>query len=193
MDGGPFRMQRPTNRQPVGRPEQLRRPEEPRVAHDAPVAPQPIPVQSSAIHHRSPRRWNMPLLIAAIVLLLGIAGGWLVWSKTQGAATGIDGSKYQAVFFSNGQIYFGKLHPLSDGYMILNDVYYIQSQDNKSSTGSSTTQSTTDQNAQLIKRGSEVHGPADGMVITKDQIQYFENMKDDSKVVQLIDKYKKSQ
>lgn len=193
MDGGPFRMQRPTNRQPVGRPEQVRRPEEQHLSSDVPsTAHAPSMHYSTAPRRQSSRRFTLPLVIVIAIILLGM-GGWFAWSSLQNGATGIDSSKYQAVFFSNGQIYFGKLHPLNNGAMILNDVYYIQSQDSKSSTGSSTTSSTTDQNAQLIKRGSEVHGPADGMVITKDQIQYFENMKDDSKVVQLIDKYKKSQ
>lgn len=42
---------------------------------------------------------------------------------------------------------------------------------------------------QLIKRGEEVHGPEDAMIINRDQVLYYENLKPSSKVSQLIQKY----
>ena len=39
---------------------------------------------------------------------------------------------------------------------------------------------------QLIKLGEEVHGPEDTMVINRDQMLFFENLKSDGKVTQLI-------
>jgi len=43
----------------------------------------------------------------------------------------------------------------------------------------------------LIKLGSEIHGPDDEMIVSKDQILFFENLKKDSQVSASIDKYSK--
>jgi len=108
--------------------------------------------------------------------------------------TGIDGGKYQAVFFANGQVYFGKLQVFNGGYLKLTDIYYLQSQ---SSGDSSNPQATSkDQaagsNVQLIKLGDEIHGPEDEMIISKDQVLFYENLKADGKVAQSIKKFKDS-
>jgi ABC-type Zn uptake system ZnuABC Zn-binding protein ZnuA len=42
---------------------------------------------------------------------------------------------------------------------------------------------------QLIKLGSEVHGPEDAMMIAKAQVLFYENLKPDGKVAQSISKY----
>ena len=38
----------------------------------------------------------------------------------------------------------------------------------------------------LAKMGNELHGPDDSMSIAKDQVLFWENLKDDSKVVKAI-------
>ena len=43
---------------------------------------------------------------------------------------------------------------------------------------------------QLVKLGSEIHGPDDAMIINKDQLLFFENLKKDGKVTDSINKYK---
>src|SRR5688500_17787624 len=57
---------------------------------------------------------------AAVLLVLALAG-WLVF-RTSMAST-IDGSRYQAVFFTNGQVYFGKLENLNGSYFKLTDIF----------------------------------------------------------------------
>ena len=42
----------------------------------------------------------------------------------------------------------------------------------------------------LQKLGSELHGPEDQMVINRDQVQFWENLKDDGQVVKAITTYK---
>lgn len=44
---------------------------------------------------------------------------------------------------------------------------------------------------QLIKLGDEIHGPEDEMILSKDQVLFYENLKTDGKVAQSIEKYKK--
>lgn len=127
---------------------------------------------------------------AALVLLTVVFSGWSLYQSSVGAH--IDKSKYQAVFFTNGQVYFGKLERLNGGYFKLNDIFYLQAKAAKSTTkDSANPQETTNQSSdvQLIKLGSEVHGPNDEMVMSKEQILFFENLKKDSKVSDSIGQY----
>lgn len=194
MDGG-LRAPRPVGRGVADRPEsvQRRQPEAPQAAPEPPrIAPQP------AAPHHAPRmgkksakkRFTLPIIVIAIILL-GVIG-WFAWSKLHATAPAIDGSKYQAVFFTNGQVYFGKLQPASGEYMKLTNIYYLQTQ--AGSNDSSNPQSTTNEqnnNVQLIKLGDEIHGPEDQMIISKDQILFYENLKADGKVAQSIEKFKR--
>lgn len=103
----------------------------------------------------------------------------------------IDGNKYQVVAFANGQMYFGKLHAFNGEYMKLTDIYYLQTQDGKNGSSENPQQTAANQNdIQLIKLGDEIHGPEDEMMISKDQVLYYENLKDDGKVAQAIAKFK---
>jgi hypothetical protein len=139
---------------------------------------------------KSFKRFILPI-IAAIVVILGVAG-WFMWSNMQNVGPAIDGGKYQAIFFTNGQVYFGKLKSVNSEYLQLTDIYYLQApttagDDSKNPQKTSTAQ----KDVQLIKLGDEVHGPEDKMVISKSQVLFYENLKSDSKVAQSIAKYKK--
>ncbi|TAH32968.1 hypothetical protein EYC58_02325 [Candidatus Saccharibacteria bacterium] len=137
------------------------------------------------------KRFIIPVAIAAAVIIL-IIGGLLVWSKSKGEASGIDSSKYQAVFFTNGQVYFGKLTSLNDNYMKMTDIFYLQTQGQAESDDKKNPQDiAADQsNVQLIKLGNEVHGPEDEMIISRDQVLFYENLKADGKVATTIKQYK---
>ena len=92
------------------------------------------------------------------------------------AAEVIDRNGYQVVTLTNGSFYFGKLELQGDEWFLLSDVFYYQ---------------TTDQTGtQLTKRGSEVFGPRDPMIIARDQILFIENLRDDSDIVVAIRKFK---
>lgn len=186
MDGGQYTTTRSAYRQTVVRQAQQRQapPEAPQpqpVSHEPQLAP---PVRPSKKAKRSLRRFGIVAIILAVFAL--IIGVWLLWPKAAAGAP-IDASKYQAVTLTNGQVYFGKLTDYSSEYLKLTDVYYIQTRQTSDSGKTS-----TDQSNQLIKRGNEVHGPEDGMVLFKDQVSFYENLKSDGEVAQLIDKYKKS-
>ncbi len=133
-----------------------------------------------------------PAIIAAgVVVILGILVFGILFLYQSSTASAIDGSKYQAVFFTNGQVYFGKLQTLNSGYMKLTDVYYLQTQaaattDQKNPQETSSLKSS---DVQLVKLGNEIHGPDDKMIISKDQVLFFENLKKDGKVTATIAKY----
>lgn len=192
MNGGPFRAQPPVDRRVVSRPER-RQPEEPQPVHVEPpttyrAAPAP---RQAAPERKSFKRFLLPIGVG-IVAILGIAG-WFVWSGMQTGGTAIDAGKYQAVFFTNGQVYFGKLKPFNDEYMQLTDIYYLQTQTTEKTDSKNPQQTSNDQNdVQLIKLGDEIHGPEDKMILSKEQVLFYENLKADSKVAQSIEKHKSS-
>ena len=85
----------------------------------------------------------------------------------------IDQNTYQAVFLTNNQTYFGRLKSISSDYLILLDVYYVKIDE--------------DGAGQLVKLGSiEPHEPENKMIINRDQILFWENIKLDSLVVKKI-------
>ena len=177
IDGGLSRTPRPADRQPAPRPDLSKRQTEAVVS----------PVQPEATSNPRPRKGRAVMIIGLIlgfVLLAAGIGGYCFLSRSQ-LSTQIDSGKYQAVFLSSGQVYFGKLTAVDSQYLKLSGVFYIQSQqDAASDEDQITTQDST--GMQLIKLGEEVHGPEDTMVINRDQMLFFENLKSDGKVTQLI-------
>jgi hypothetical protein len=125
----------------------------------------------------------LAVLIALIVLVLIVrtqlfrAGIATLFAPS--AAEVIDRNAYQAVFLTNGATYFGKLEPQGDNWFLLSDVFYLSVSD----------QSGT----QLIKRGSEAQGPKEPMIISREQVLFIENLRDDSDIVALIKKFKSGQ
>jgi len=199
MDGGPYRTPQPADRRVISRAESSRRPVE--VAQtEAPqqtTRVEPKPTQyASETPSRAPKsrksfkkRFLLPFVIF-LILLLGF-GGWFAWSNIQSAKTGIDAGKYQAVFFTNGQVYFGKLQSFNNEYLKLTDIYYLQTQAGGETDSENPQNTSTDQNnVQLIKLGDEIHAPEDEMIISKDQVLFYENIKADGKVAKSIEQYK---
>jgi hypothetical protein len=123
----------------------------------------------------------------AALLVLALAG-WMIY-RTSMAST-IDGSRYQAVFFTNGQVYFGKLENLNGSYFKLTDIFYLQTPTDDDSKNPQNTSDQQNSDVQLVKLGSEIHGPEDEMIIGKEQVLFFENLKKDGKVSDSIAKYK---
>lgn len=129
------------------------------------------------------------IIIAAVVLIALIVGGILAYK--QFGPSLIKRDKYQAVFLTNGQVYFGKLQT-AGGYYKLSDVYYLQTtQSTENTADSANPQQAADSNSgvQLIKLGKEVHGPEDEMVIERSQVLFFENLRGDGTVTESIKSY----
>lgn len=125
------------------------------------------------------------VLLFAVIITIGCL--YLFKSTT---SSKIDSSKYQAVFLTNGQVYFGKLKIQNSGYMVLSNIYYLQTKTNDSTTGDiQAAAGEDDSNVELVKLGSEIHGPLDEMIINTDQVLFFENLKDDGKLTQTIIKF----
>jgi hypothetical protein len=126
------------------------------------------------------------VIIAVVVAVLAIAGA-LVWKQMMSSSSAVKGGQYQAVFLTNGQVYFGKLANVEDKYVRLSDIYYLQVQQSVQPADKNNTQP----QVSLAKLGSELHGPEDAMQINRDQVLFWENLKDDGKVVKAIQDNKK--
>lgn len=130
--------------------------------------------------------YRRPLGIAIIVLvLLGlVVGGWLAYQKF-GSNSLIKSDKYQAVFLTSGAVYFGKLEMASSDHYRLTEVFYPQVNGQSETEG----QQAANGDIQLVKLGTEIHGPSDEMLINREQVLFFENLTDDGKVMQTIEQY----
>ena len=193
MDEGPFRTSRPADRRAETRQAPTyRQPDEPQAAQPKPTSVERPPVTHASKQKNASKRSKLPFAIIIAVVIIGIIG-WLALLGLNGKSggTSIDKAKYQAVFFTNGQVYFGKLSTLSDENMKLTDVYYLQTKSD-TATDANPQQTSSESDVQLIKLGSEIHGPEDEMILSKDQVLFYENLKTEGKVAQSIESYKKS-
>ncbi|MDB5160559.1 MAG: hypothetical protein JWO99_822 [Candidatus Saccharibacteria bacterium] len=198
MDGGPFRVPQPAdNRRVASRSEAASRPSEepqqPIVKEEPKTVYRSEEPRRTVREKRSLKKLIISIIVLVVILALGFIG-WTTWSNSHASGpTGIDTSKYQAVFFTNGQVYFGKLQAFNNDTMKLTDIFYLQTQTADTS-NTSLQKTATDQSSsvQLIKLGSEVHGPEDSMILEKNQVLFYENLKPDGKVAQSIANYKKS-
>lgn len=136
---------------------------------------------------------NSRVIITILILVIALVGiGWFLSAKGMLPGIGQTGSAasgWHAVFLTNGQVYFGKMEGRGGQYVTLKDIYYIQVQQQQQEG-----QQDQQQEAQisLVKLGNELHGPVDEMTINRDHILFFEEMKNDAKVVDAIEEYKKN-
>ena len=194
MDEGPFRASRPADRRAVNRSEPAyRQPEQPQQpkqelepVHRTPSSHRP------AQEKKSFKRFKLPIILIALLLIVVVS--LLAWASlsNKNAGAAIDKNKYQAVFFTNGQVYFGKLSTVNDNYLKLTDIYYLQTKSSDTDANPQQTTSSEENSPQLIKLGNELHGPEDEMILSKDQVLFYENLKADGKVAQSIATYKKA-
>jgi len=193
---GPFRGADSGDRRVVSRSEPAPRQQSAPLPPPQPITEEPPKThrRSSAHHDHSntndkPRKKWLTMAITAIGIVLLIAIAWFAISNAKNGNTAIDGSKYQAVLLTNGESYFGKLSPLNDGFMKLTDIFYLKAKEPVTAEGEDTTV-TAESDFQLIKFGGEVQGPEDEMIISIEQILYYENLKPDGKASKAIEQYK---
>ncbi|MEK7116535.1 MAG: hypothetical protein AAB837_00010 [Patescibacteria group bacterium] len=153
--------------------------------------PREVPVEED--NNKKKRNFN-PLLkktlkMLAVIAILGAVILLAFFGKE--ALGGIFKSKsenYSAVFLTNGQVYFGKMVKNNEKEITLNNVFYIQINENagKEEIANAINQARFN----LVKLGNELHGPTDELFINKSQVVFYEKLRDDSKVVESIKNYK---
>jgi hypothetical protein len=141
------------------------------------------------------------IIIALIIIIIILGGYWLVRtgrisSKGLVLDTQTSSQNYQAVFLTNGQVYFGKLKEGSSDHLELGDIYYLQVQQSiqPPKPEDTPTENTDGQQPKLtlVKLGNEIHGPTDVMYINRQHVLFWEDLKETGRIVEAIKKDKES-
>ena len=132
---------------------------------------------------RSKTRWLLPVVIAAVVLLVL---GAVAWHMTKGNGGAPRGDRYQAVFLDNGQVFFGKLKNTHGDYLTLEGAYYTRKQDVPDD-ATEEQKAAVNNNVSLARVGDEVYGPESTLRIKAEQVLFWQDLKSDSKVAKAID------
>ncbi|MDB5186045.1 MAG: hypothetical protein JWL85_568 [Candidatus Saccharibacteria bacterium] len=134
-------------------------------------------------------RWaSVALLFSGTILVVAL----LISIATNGAnaeAKNVDKSKLQAVFLNGGQVYFGRIKNLNSDHMKVSDIYYLRV--NQQVQPNQQTTQAANNDISLVKLGCELHGPQDSMVINREQVIFWENLKDDGQVAKAVAEYVK--
>ena len=121
------------------------------------------------------------LLITVILVLLGgaITGLFLL---PKGERVNKDG--YQVVYTISGKVLFGKLQNTDGNYLVLKEPYEAQY-----AVPATSNEAPKDQqlSTTLVKVSKQKYGPEDVMSINRDQVQFWQNLRSDSKVVKAIE------
>lgn len=132
---------------------------------------------------------TVALLFSATVLLVALVW-FVVLGGNAGEAKYINKKQMQAVFLNGGQVYFGNINDLNGKYLNMKNIYYLRvNQQVQPNQENSQQQNAND--ISLVKLGCELHGPQDSMVINREQVIFWENLKDDGQVAKAVAEYVK--
>ena len=120
-----------------------------------------------------------PRLAALLIALIVFAGVFALVRWWDFALPSFGAARYQAVFLSNGQTYFGRLVDRIGPYVKVENAYYIQQ-----ATPSEDPQQAPE--SRLIRRGNELHRPLPFVLIPRTAILFVEDLRPDSPVGQFM-------
>lgn len=90
---------------------------------------------------------------------------------------------YQSVFLTNGSVFFGKIIKQNESAIVLQDVYYLKSNDIQNQSGA---ESAELGNLALVKVTNDIHSPENEAEIRLDQVLFIQNLTLESRVLQSI-------
>jgi hypothetical protein len=129
------------------------------------------------------------MLFSITVLLVALIASLIFGNPAKSGNSefrNVDASKLQAVFLNGGQVYFGKINSLNPQFMRMSDIYYLRV--NQQVQPGQT--QPADDGISLVKLGCELHGPTDSMVINREQVIFWENLKEDGQVAKAVKEFK---
>lgn len=118
------------------------------------------------------------LTLTVIIILIGALIA-ILYLTSRGEP--INRSGYQVVYMATGQAYFGRLQNDRGTYLVLKEPYSAQDVTAKDNDTKAAETSTT-----LLKVSQQQYGPEDTMSLKSDQVLFWQNLRDDSKVTQAI-------
>lgn len=132
-------------------------------------------------------RLSIVLGFGAIAVLILAVAGVIAFGGPKAEDSYIDSGHLQAVFLNTGQVYFGNVKALNNKYLVLSNIYYLQT----SSGSSTTTAASSNTSVSLVKLGCELHEPLDQMVINRTQVTFWENLGENGQVAKAVSTFEK--
>lgn len=142
--------------------------------------------------------WAGKIVTIAVIVVVILAGlylvsrytKWNIFNLNKEGSSKVEVTGWQAVFLSNGQVYFGRVTKQTEQALVLKDIYYLQVAQSPQPAPEGQAEQ---QNLSLVKLGNELHGPKDAMTINMDHVLFTEELKSDSRVVDAIKRYLEEQ
>jgi hypothetical protein len=122
-------------------------------------------VQYTGTRKSSKKLWKVLFVIVVLIVLGGLVNNWYVNRADQA---------YYSVALVNNQMYFGQIEKKSGKELVLTNVHYL------APAQSSTTA------PQLVRLDSQVYKPENSLRIPIGSILFYQPLKSDSQIVQLI-------
>jgi hypothetical protein len=134
-----------------------------------------------AIPRSALRRVLISLGVVVLIIVVALVAAAIVRATTSSnsLASAVNPNEYQAVFLTNGQVFFGRLTVPGNDYYYLHHVYYLSSRaGTKAGQGALTIQKLT----------RDVHGPEDLVILSRSQVLYVENLRPNGRAAQILGK-----
>lgn len=125
-------------------------------------------------------------LIAMGLVALIAALGVLFFVVASAPALRVDKSKYQVIYLANGQAYFGKLQNTRGEFLVVRTPYTMQSVQPTPLNADEAQATTQDTSTTLVKVSGQVYGPEESIALRAEQVIFWQNLRDDSKVSQAL-------
>lgn len=123
--------------------------------------------------NKSIRILSIVLFVSLMILFVATVIG-ISTASTSKEFKLVNKDGYQVVALSNdGTFFFGKIVDMNSKNIILRDVFYLNNPSSENAAEST---------IQLVKRGCEVHRPEDQMVILREHVSFWENLRDEDAV-----------
>jgi hypothetical protein len=179
-------------------PQSNKQPERPeeygQKSEDRPESPRPVeekPRKEAPGSDGTDSKSNLAflvILISSAILIVALA---LFIALTPGArqeSSYVNKERLQAVFLNGGQVYFGRIRVLDNNFIRLTDVYYLRVNEELQPEGqaSDALRQQGGADIELVKLGCELHGPEDEMLINREQVIFWENLKEEGQVSQAV-------
>lgn len=127
--------------------------------------------------------------IAVLIIAVAVSVAYPNNTRAKEAAY-VNKDRFQAVFLNGGQVYFGKITDLNSQYLNVGNIYYLRVNQQVQPDQQNSEAAAND--ISLVKLGCELHGPEDSMVINREQVIFWENLKTDGQVAKAIEEYVKA-
>ena len=147
---------------------------------------------STRLTSESARR-SVPILAIGLAISIAVnlaLAGVLLLNRTPApkaaAAEAFNGNSWYGVFINNNEAFVGHITGSDSQNITMKDIYYL-TLEARDANGNTITNPQADQFKPFIKKlGQEVYGPKDLIQISRQNVRYYSELRDDSDVVKAI-------